>query len=33
MAWMVDEYIKLNGGEANLGVITGKPVPWGGIRR
>ncbi len=30
MAWMVDEYIKLNGGEASLGVITGKPVPWGG---
>ena len=30
MAWMVDEYIKLNGGEASLGVITGKPVAWGG---
>ena len=30
MAWMVDEYIKLSGGEASLGVITGKPVPWGG---
>ena len=30
MAWMVDEYIKLTGGENNLGVITGKPVEWGG---
>lgn len=30
MAWMVDEYIKLNGGENTLGVITGKPVAWGG---
>lgn len=30
MAWMVDEYIKLTGGEQNLGVITGKPVEWGG---
>ncbi len=29
MAWMVDEYIKLTG-ETTLGVITGKPVPWGG---
>jgi len=29
MAWMVDEYNKLNGQSA-LGVITGKPVPWGG---
>ena len=29
MAWMVDEYIKLTGGN-NMGVITGKPVPWGG---
>ncbi len=29
MAWMVDEYIKLTG-ENNLGVITGKPVAWGG---
>ncbi|MDD4089675.1 MAG: Glu/Leu/Phe/Val dehydrogenase, partial [Tissierellia bacterium] len=30
MAWMVDEYIKLTGGTASLGVITGKPVAWGG---
>ena len=30
MAWMVDEYIKLTGGENSLGVITGKPVAWGG---
>ncbi|HQK53673.1 MAG TPA: Glu/Leu/Phe/Val dehydrogenase, partial [Sedimentibacter sp.] len=30
MAWMVDEYIKLTGGSASLGVITGKPVAWGG---
>ncbi len=30
MAWMVDEYIKLNGNENTLGVITGKPVAWGG---
>ena len=29
MAWMVDEYIKLNGQDA-LGVFTGKPVAWGG---
>ncbi len=29
MAWMVDEYSKLNGQDA-LGVITGKPVAWGG---
>ncbi len=29
MAWMVDEYIKLTG-ENNMGVITGKPVAWGG---
>ena len=29
MAWMVDEYIKLTG-EHNIGVITGKPVEWGG---
>lgn len=31
MAWMVDEYIKLTG-ENNMGVITGKPVPWGGSK-
>src|SRR5699024_4558741 len=29
MAWMVDEYNKLTGTSA-LGVITGKPVPFGG---
>jgi glutamate dehydrogenase len=29
MAWMVDEYNKLVG-ESALGVITGKPVAWGG---
>lgn len=29
MAWMVDEFIKLKGYD-ELGVITGKPVPWGG---
>lgn len=29
MAWMTDEYIKLTG-DYNLGVITGKPVEWGG---
>ncbi len=29
MAWMVDEYNKLTG-ESSLGVITGKPVEWGG---
>lgn len=27
MAWMVDEFIKLTG-KHELGVITGKPVPW-----
>lgn len=31
MAWMVDEYIKLTG-ENNMGVITGKPVSWGGSK-
>ena len=31
MAWMVDEYIKLTG-QASLGVITGKPVAWGGSK-
>ncbi len=30
MAWMVDEYVKLNGGFQNIGVLTGKPVEWGG---
>ncbi len=29
MAWMVDEYIKITGNH-DLGVITGKPVAWGG---
>lgn len=32
MAWMVDEYNKLNGGESSLGVITGKPVEFGGSK-
>jgi glutamate dehydrogenase len=31
MAWMVDEYIKITGNH-DLGVITGKPVEWGGSR-
>jgi glutamate dehydrogenase len=31
MAWMVDEYNKLVG-ESRLGVITGKPVAWGGSK-
>lgn len=31
MAWMVDEYIKLTG-KQEVGVITGKPVPWGGSK-
>lgn len=30
MAWMVDEYIKLNGDSSALGVLTGKPVEFGG---
>lgn len=30
MAWMTDEYIKLNGDQHALGVLTGKPVPFGG---
>lgn len=29
MAWMVDEYVNLVG-ENSVGVITGKPVAWGG---
>lgn len=29
MAWMTDEYTKLTG-DYTLGVITGKPVEWGG---
>jgi glutamate dehydrogenase len=31
MAWMTDEYIKLTGNHT-LGVITGKPVEWGGSK-
>ncbi len=31
MSWMVDEYIKLTGYHA-AGVLTGKPVEWGGSR-
>ncbi|WP_353093046.1 Glu/Leu/Phe/Val dehydrogenase [Tissierella praeacuta] len=31
MAWMVDEYNKLNGSAA-VGVFTGKPVAWGGSK-
>ncbi len=31
MAWMTDEYIKLTGNHS-LGVITGKPVEWGGSK-
>lgn len=31
MAWMVDEFVKLTG-QHELGVITGKPVPWGGSK-
>jgi len=31
MAWMVDEYNKLTG-QSSLGVITGKPVEFGGSR-
>lgn len=31
MAWMVDEYNRLTGG-SNLGVLTGKPVEWGGSK-
>ena len=30
MSWMVDEYVKLNGEEMSIGVITGKPVAFGG---
>lgn len=29
MAWMVDEYTKLTG-QNSVGVLTGKPVAWGG---
>jgi len=31
MAWMTDEYIKLTG-QNTMGVITGKPVEWGGSK-
>lgn len=31
MAWMTDEYIKLTGNQT-LGIITGKPVGWGGSK-
>lgn len=30
MSWMVDEYIKLTGANASLGVLTGKDPKWGG---
>ena len=30
MAWMADEYIKLNGEKMEIGFITGKPVAFGG---
>ncbi|HPX70652.1 MAG TPA: Glu/Leu/Phe/Val dehydrogenase [Bacillota bacterium] len=30
MAWMTDEYIKMTGDNMYLGVLTGKPVPFGG---
>lgn len=30
MSWMLDEYIKLTGGQQTLGVFTGKDVRWGG---
>lgn len=31
MAWMTDEYIKVSG-HNTIGVITGKPVEWGGSK-
>lgn len=31
MAWMLDEYIRLTGNQA-LGMITGKPLSWGGSK-
>lgn len=31
MAWMTDEYVKITGNHS-LGVITGKPVEWGGSK-
>lgn len=30
MSWMLDEYLKLTGESANLGVFTGKDPKWGG---
>ena len=30
MAWMADEYIKVNGEKMEIGFITGKPVAFGG---
>lgn len=32
MAWMTDEYIKLNGEKMEVGFITGKPVGFGGSK-
>lgn len=32
MAWMADEYIKLNGEKMEIGFITGKPVAFGGSK-
>lgn len=31
MAWMLDEYIRLTGNQS-LGMITGKPLSWGGSK-
>lgn len=31
MAWMTDEYIKLTGNNS-IGIITGKPINWGGSK-
>lgn len=30
MSWMLDEYVRLTGDQAALGVFTGKPIPFGG---
>lgn len=32
MAWMVDEHLKLTGDNPLGGVITGKPISWGGSK-
>lgn len=32
MAWMADEFAKLNGGNKSLGVVTGKPLSVGGSK-